>query len=157
MTDVTDPLPEGSALHSLSNTDLLAWKARLLDRLDPAATDLARLVDELTARWRRDRNPRFDAEERLNPIAEVALWDSTQGTVNRLHGIYLDEERRATSPSAAQAWREAGHALELARGLLHPDDVSGTRYARRRCTDRIRDLDGLEPHPDGPEPDPVRP
>lgn len=57
MTDVTDPLPEGSALHSLSNTDLLAWKARLLDRLDPAATDLARLVDELTARWRRDRNP----------------------------------------------------------------------------------------------------
>ena len=80
----------------------------------------------------------------MNPISQVALYDSARDTCNRLSGIYIDEERRATSEEERQRWLAKDLELLRERAQLNPDDEQGMIEARARGAEQIRQLEAAD-------------
>jgi hypothetical protein len=80
----------------------------------------------------------------MNPISQVALYDSARDTCNRLSGIYIDEERRATSEEERQRWLAKDLELLRERAQLNPDDEQGMIEARARWAEQIRQLEAAD-------------
>lgn len=78
----------------------------------------------------------------MNPISQVALYDSARDTCNRLSGIYIARERAATTDDERERWLAADLALMSECDELDPDDEQGMIDARSRWAQRIRELKG---------------
>jgi len=77
----------------------------------------------------------------MNPISQVALYDSARDTANRLHGIYIDEKRHAHTDAERDRWSAASRALLRERAELDADDEQAMIAARARWAAEIRELE----------------